>query len=1767
MKYNQKIKIIYPIDPPQKPDLLPILKPDPPQKPDIPQKPDLPLKVSKPPQKPVLIMNNYRMSDKMKYSDRYFPPYTPHKLDFTCGDIMCDYFKAIHRLKRPTSGEQYKPDFDVLFNVIKLHQKDHIIPKDSDIVMHLRLGDVANSKCWEGIGCHFEFSKKCYEHMHIHPPPGHIVVVSSNKHLSANHRESDEYKNKVVNFLRNKGYSVTDRHDHTEEEDVIFMFNAKQFIPGGGGFSDLVKQMAKKNGAKIIENWKHHCNDPPQKPDVPLKVSTVRAKLNPDLPLKPDLPKPPILKPTSLPYSKVRRASISGCDSTQYAVPVDAQEHAQRIHSEMKVFFPKRYHTYRGYSGPWIENHWIDTFEPHLRSKHFQDHFGGFVPLLIPWTDMWVMNPSPYRYPPGFVETLRSLLRTDILYVTVSQNDEGLSGKCEWDYMPNILVMSAGGFGHVPIPLIMGELNAPPHPPTKSIDFVFLGTKRSIREKMCKVVRDYAAKHDLSTDLCRLRSNWTEQMTRSHVGMVPRGYGRSSYRLAETVQLGVVPWYVYDDVEWLPYRALWEEFGYSSSIQGLAQDLARSNFDDVRRKQARLAHYHHSHFTYNGVIEQIRRFITDRSTSDLQCQDHPVCPRSRECTCPLTPQALKPPPDPSMLKPAIGMVAVTSSNLVEMTHNWWHHLKKYKIPTTLVSLSPNLCEQFNDVKCVYATHLKTDQRQQVDYGTSEYNYNVKHKLDEFSNIFDNTKDGDIMLFSDVDIIYLSDPFHALPRDKGPLWFSDNNKKCNNRKDLINSGLFFVQKNDYTRNIFEQAKTALKDGKTYDGGDQGAFQTVLKNYKYSMLPCDTFINGAVFMNEKYNIHPVGIHLNWIAHSDEKISLMKKHGLWTNPPQKPIVHIFNANNGVGLGQNVISIVPVLYTLRNENYTHFNIHECGLNPPWRNAVPCEIRPKHVALFNNFKRTRGDYTKLKDTNQMEYFDGQKNWYEFLTSPSKPNTKMILIEDAHNRWRPHGFNDCDEIKYWFDEPVGHLLKLVQEPAQKIQTTITFHIRTFADERIGIAFNEDLTLNETLAKLERNYEKENEQRIQRVIDMQTQFPNMIQKLVDIADFIYEKTGKITHVAADSEVVRKYLRKYPFIHIITPGVLDYNKHFKTEPNYSLSEISDWYLLSLGKKIAVFPSGSTFSDVAQCRGGGKTTLPHKTEDMDVIFDNIKRQFQKNIELHVLDKDADFGAGFYMEGAAKIYEIADAAGIPSTSLHSCGTRNKPWHVTAMRCPKNHWHSAKRIKEMFKTLGPYQEIDDSKDFVHIDGQKQDWVKALQDLNPAKPTKVFLTEPHNKFIAFRYRYENRNCKGKKKWFGESIFEFPANIQNNVSFHLRFLTHEDYGIQISKNLSLHKVHRSNFLHDTRIDDQEINIPDVKQSVDIILQYADLMFKKTGKATFIATDSDNVRKYTRQYPYISIYNITHDNRDEHEIHFSKASMRDLYTLAQAKHIITFPFKSQFSATAACLGDGKQVVVHTLDKLKQELSKHMNELEKSADNSGKELHYPPIKDKDGTAAISHRRKIVFVHVPKTGGTTIEKSDLFDDALAHHNIGGHMKLNNILRPEIESYTRFAVVREPCERFISAFNYLKGGYGNVGDRDWWKENGISDIDEFVQNKLKVVQYIHFKPQIPQLLLKDGRFGIDVLLFTETMPQDLLRLRNALGLNESKLWPEALMSTRKNTHSHIPCSELNPSTRDAILAHYSYDSCVLGYKADGPIPTQVSKADYNERLNKCKSL
>ena len=44
------------------------------------------------------------------------------------------------------------------------------------------------------------------------------------------------------------------------------------------------------------------------------------------------------------------------------------------------------------------------------------------------------------------------------------------------------------------------------------------------------------------------------------------------------------------------------------------------------------------------------------------------------------------------------------------------------------------------------------------------------------------------------------------------------------------------------------------------------------------------------------------------------------------------------------------------------------------------------------------------------------------------------------------------------------------------------------------------------------------------------------------------------------------------------------------------------------------------------------------------------------------------------------------------------------------------------------------------------------------------------------------------------------------------------------------------------------------------------------------------------------------------------------------------------------------------------------------------------KNDVGQISRTNRVIFVHVPKTGGSTIEQSTLFNDASKHHSVGSH-------------------------------------------------------------------------------------------------------------------------------------------------------------------------------------
>ena len=81
-------------------------------------------------------------------------------------------------------------------------------------------------------------------------------------------------------------------------------------------------------------------------------------------------------------------------------------------------------HSAAGYSGPWIEDSWVQRFCCDA-NESTQARFGGaLVPIFVQWVDLFVK--SGYRTPPELWDTLSRVLRPDVLYVTVSQNDQGI---------------------------------------------------------------------------------------------------------------------------------------------------------------------------------------------------------------------------------------------------------------------------------------------------------------------------------------------------------------------------------------------------------------------------------------------------------------------------------------------------------------------------------------------------------------------------------------------------------------------------------------------------------------------------------------------------------------------------------------------------------------------------------------------------------------------------------------------------------------------------------------------------------------------------------------------------------------------------------------------------------------------------------------------------------------------------------------------------------------------------------------------------------------------------------------------------------------------------------------------------------------------------------------------------------------------------------------------------------------------------------------------
>lgn len=231
------------------------------------------------------------------------------------------------------------------------------------------------------------------------------------------------------------------------------------------------------------------------------------------------------------------------------------------------------------------------------------------------------------------------------------------------------------------------------------------------------------------------------------------------------------------------------------------------------------------------------------------------------------------------------------------------------------------------------------------------------------------------------------------------------------------------------------------------------------------------------------------------------------------------------------------------------------------------------------------------------------------------------------------------------------------------------------------------------------------------------------------------------------------------------------------------------------------------------------------------------------------------------------------------------------------------------------------------------------------------------------------------------------------------------------------------------------------------------------------------------------------------------------------------------------------------------------------------------------VADDRKILFIHIPKTGGTSIETSFLFDEQRKISNgnrLGGHHKITEFDQEAFKDYHKFCMVRHPCSKLLSVWSYYTQGLGNRGDNQWAEEvlnnETVSSFTAFVQKTLRPdgpvdpYEQVHLQSQVGMIFDETNKFGLNQLLVFEKWNESIDALGQYLKEDLSVLKSAHLLSSQHKTCQGAYTTE----TWQKMTDIYALDFCTLGYSTDiqrteiSP-PVDLSPDELTSRYKDCQ--
>lgn len=209
------------------------------------------------------------------------------------------------------------------------------------------------------------------------------------------------------------------------------------------------------------------------------------------------------------------------------------------------------------------------------------------------------------------------------------------------------------------------------------------------------------------------------------------------------------------------------------------------------------------------------------------------------------------------------------------------------------------------------------------------------------------------------------------------------------------------------------------------------------------------------------------------------------------------------------------------------------------------------------------------------------------------------------------------------------------------------------------------------------------------------------------------------------------------------------------------------------------------------------------------------------------------------------------------------------------------------------------------------------------------------------------------------------------------------------------------------------------------------------------------------------------------------------------------------------------------------------------------------------VSHELQCIFVHIPKTAGTSVEKAlGVFGDwrhedrntmfglstelmingkapssAFLQHLTAAELRA--ILPAETWSYFRFSIVRNPWDKIVSAYS-KKDVHLCRSAMQQGLNLEAGGFEEFVQRTAEI-NHAHLRPQTEYLFADDGELLVDFVGRWETLIPDFARICDQLGVDLVLPWENA--SQRNDYRDYY-----SAATRRLVEQRYRSDIEAFGY-------------------------